>query len=388
MIESSPASLAPAVAARPLPGFFAALRGVWLLSWRAQLAWRRLPSRLGALLVLPALIYITTQSPESWARGRMSLGRPDSQLLSFYRRLDRASIPIQPPQKSALASIMLSEYRQAQRSWEDRPDESADARRQRLKQHIDACGDAILARAKTQLDDRQFAQFQTWEERNRADTLKRLSETPTGWGRTAPFYHWLVDFYLLIILPLACVRGCGPLVRDELQADTLGFLITRPVSRARLLIAMYLSQVAWLEILLLVELLLLFAAGAARGIPALGALLPLLMAVQFLSIPAWSALGLLLGQITTRYMATALIYGAVVEMGIGRIPTNINTLSLMRHIKTLLSQNATLQGIFDWQTGGTITALCALVLAPLIFLSVAALLFSFIEYHHAAEMQK
>jgi hypothetical protein len=135
-------------------------------------------------------------------------------------------------------------------------------------------------------------------------------------------------------------------------------------------------------------LLLLFAAGAARGIPALGALLPLLMAVQFLSIPAWSALGLLLGQITTRYMATALIYGAVVEMGIGRIPTNINTLSLMRHIKTLLSQNATLQGIFDWQTGGTITALCALVLAPLIFLSVAALLFSFIEYHHAAEMQK
>ena len=77
------------------------------------------------------------------------------------------------------------------------------------------------------------------------------------------------------------------LIRDELQADTLGFLITRPVKRAQLILVKYLSQAVWLEILLLVETrLLLFAAGAAREIPALGALLPLVLAVQFLAIPA------------------------------------------------------------------------------------------------------
>jgi hypothetical protein len=34
------------------------------------------------------------------------------------------------------------------------------------------------------------------------------------------------------------------------------------------------------------------------------------------------------------------------------------------------------------------TALAALMVAPAIFLSIAALLFSTVEYHHAAEMQK
>ncbi len=95
-----------------------------------------------------------------------------------------------------------------------------------------------------------------------------------------------------------------------------------------------------------------------------------------------------LGQITTRYMAVALVYGAVVEMGIGRIPTNINTLSLLRHIETLLSRNGTLEGVFNWEAGGTWTAITALALAPVVFAGVAALLFSIIEYHAAAEMQK
>ena len=136
------------------------------------------------------------------------------------------------------------------------------------------------------------------------------------------------------------------------------------------------------------ETLLLFGVGRAREIPALGVLLPLLLAAQFLAVPAWSALGLLLGQITSRYMPVALLYGAVVEMGIGRIPTNINVLSLMRHIKTILSHNAALQAIYDWQPGGMFTAIAALVIAPILFLGAASLLFSLIEYHHAAEMQK
>jgi hypothetical protein len=83
-----------------------------------------------------------------------------------------------------------------------------------------------------------------------------------------------------------------------------------------------------------------------------------------------------------------LIYGAVVEMGIGQIPTNINTLSLLRHIETLLSQNGALQNVFSWDAGGTATAIVALVLAPVIFMTVAALLFSLIEYHATTEMQK
>ena len=177
-------------------------------------------------------------------------------------------------------------------------------------------------------------------------------------------------------------------MRDELQADTLGFLITRPVSRAWLLAAKYLSQTAWLEIILLAETFLLFVTGAVRQVPALGGLLPLLLGAQMLAIPAWGALGLLLGQITSRYMATALVYGLVVEMGLGRIPANISTLSLLRHLKTFLSHNPAAQAVYSWDQGGLFTALTALIAAPFLFFAVAALLFTFFEYHRTSGMQK
>src|SRR5262249_8511079 len=140
------------------------------------------------------------------------------------------------------------------------------------------------------------------------------------WSRTQTFYQWLIKFYFFLLLPLNCVRTSGGLIRDELQANTLGFLTTRPLSRGRLLIVKYLSQTVWLQILMFVEALLLFGAGQLREIPALSDLLPLFLAAQFLAIFAWSALGALLGQITSRYMAISLVYGLIVEMGIGGIP--------------------------------------------------------------------
>src|SRR5260221_9931655 len=52
----------------------------------------------------------------------------------------------------------------------------------------------------------------------------------------------------------------------------------------RSLIVKYLSQTAWLQMTMLIEALLLFAVGQLREMPALGALLPLFLAAQFLAV--------------------------------------------------------------------------------------------------------
>ena len=103
---------------------------------------------------------------------------------------------------------------------------------------------------------------------------------------------------------------------------------------------------------------------------------------------AWIALGLFLGQVTKRYLPLALVYGLIVEFGIGDIPTNINTLSLMRHLRTLLSHDAALQNLYEWTGTGVVLPVSALLLAAALFVALAALLFTFREYHAAAEMQK
>jgi hypothetical protein len=306
---------------------------------------------------------------------------------AFAARLARAKLPLRPEQSSQLLIICQEEFAHAQGGAGREPEtESGETSVKRQKAQIKATYESIQTRAQTVLDEPQFERFQSLVKK---EVLRRQNTVREPfWGRTAPFYHWLTVLYFFIILPLQCVKASGGLIRDELQADTLSFLVTRPLSRARLLVLKYLTQTAWLQLVLLAQTLLLFAVGGLRQIPSLGALLPLFLAAQFLAVLTWSALGVFLGQVAKRYMAVALVYGFIVELGIGRIPTNINTLSMMRHLKTLLSHNPALQGIYDWSATGVPMALGALALATALFLTLAALLFTFKEYHQTAEMQK
>ena len=374
----------PAARAKTLtlaPSFLRAWRGIWLLTWKNQFTWQKLPLQLLGLFVLPVLIFITTKSPEQWAQRHTVFSDPLGQANNFAGRLIRPKIPLNPEQRAQVQQIFVEEFTRSEK--DARESEDGDQRNERLK----GCYDRIQSRAQPILDAAQFTQLQNFARRN-VQANATVSNLGPVWTRTSPFYHWLIDFYFFIALPLNCVRLCGGLIRDELQTDTLGFLTTRPLGRGRLLILKYLSQVGWLQMLLLIQTVLLFTAGSLRQIPSLGTLLPLFLAAQFLAVFAWSALGIFLGQITKRYIAMAIGYGAIVELGIGRIPTNINNLSLTRHLKTLLAHNPALQSTYEWMSTGVPLSVSALVIAAGLFLGLAALLFTFLEYHHTAEMQK
>ena len=363
--------------------FVRCLRGIWLFTWKTQLTWKRVPLALVSLLVLPVLVYLTT-SPRVWERRQPLFGNPNQQFSYFSRDLARAGLPLKPEQFERLRQIFREEFQRIQAEWNEAQNSGTvdNLEIDLVKSEYNR----ILPRARGVLDDRQSVEFQAIGGRYLQMLQERASQPV--WSRRSAFYHWLIDFYFFIVLPLNCVRLSGALIRDELQADTLGFLLTRPLSRAKLVAAKYLSQTAWLQIVLLLETLLLFAVGGLRQIEAIGHLLPLFLATQFLAVFAWSALGLFLGLLTNRYIAMALVYGAIVEMGIGNIPTNINTLSVMRHLKSLLVRNDVVQSIFDWSSRAVPYSVAALLLAAGVFLSLAAVMFTLFEYHHAGEMQK
>lgn len=365
------------------PTFFRAWRGIWLLTWKNQLTWQKTPLQVLGLLVLPALIYITTWTAQKWAQRPTPFSDAVGQANSFASRLIRPKIPLSPDQRTQLQQIFLEEFTRSEK--EVRENEGKET--EQGSEPVKACYERIQNRAQPILDAAQFTQLQSFARRN-AQAGANTGNNGPAWTRTSPFYHWLIDFYFFIVLPLNCVRVSGGLIRDELQTDTLGFLTTRPLGRGRLLVLKYLSQTTWLQIHLLIQTLLLFLAAYLREIPSLGTLLPLFLAAQFLAVFAWSALGIFLGQITKRYVALAIVYGAIVEMGIGRIPTNINNLSLTRHLKTLLAHNSALESAYDWVGAGVPFSVSALVIATGLFLGMAALLFTFLEYHHTAEMQK
>ena len=228
----------PGLQAASNPTFLRALRGVWLLTWRSQLTWRRLPFRVLSLLVLPFLVYITISSPQAWSRRQSRLEVPGVQFNSLSQLLTQTGHPLTSEQRTAVLKIFYDEYASAEKEGRDTASEEPDAERE--SRQFKACYDRIADHVKPILDDRQFAEFQSFQQRE-VSIRQRQAKEP-AWDWTTPFYHWLVDFYFFVILPLGCVRASGALIRDELQADTLGFLTTRPLSRARLLAAKYLSK--------------------------------------------------------------------------------------------------------------------------------------------------
>ena len=222
------------------------------------------------MLALPALLMLIT----SKIHERPPFPAPGIFFNRVMRRLDKAHLPLTPSQSTSLRAIIGEEFSKASADWPEAvPGELSENFIARRKERIDAWNQTLLDRAQGAIDSKQYEEYQR-AQRFEYNEIVREAGQPR-WDASNAFYHVLVDFYFFLILPLICVRSCGALIRDELRADTMGFLITRPVRRAGLIVAKYLSQAGWLYAMFLVETILLFAAGGYRHLPYLGRLLPL-----------------------------------------------------------------------------------------------------------------
>lgn len=205
-------------------------------------------------------------------------------------------------------------------------------------------------------------------------------------GHKKDWLEWVVGIYLHFLLPLTCLNVCGSMMRSEVQANTLSFLCTRPLHRHTLYLLQYVCHVGWLQLVFFVGTLTLFALGAVKQVEGLGALLPMMLLTQILAIFAWSALAGLLGLVHQRFVVIGILYWLVVEMGLGMVESsNINQLSILRHVHTLLAQNnmvmsVMVEGESKWAAADPLTAGLALIGATLFFLAAGAALFTYREY--------
>ena len=192
---------------------------------------------------------------------------------------------------------------------------------------------------------------------------------------------WVVGFYLQFLMPLACLNVCGSMIRAEVQANTLSFLCTRPLKRHSLFLLQYICHVGWLQLVFLLGTVGLFALGALKGVEGLGKLLPLMIITQVLAVFAWSALSALLGLLHQRFVVIGILYWLIVEVGMGMVETsNINQLSILRHLHTVWGQNEMVREVFRWTAEGPISSGMMLGTGTIFFLALGAALFTYREY--------
>jgi hypothetical protein len=372
------------------PSFFRAWLGVWSLTWRGQFTWGRLPYRLAALLAIPLLAYFTLEPLQQWSVHYDWRVPPGKLVNEFTARTVSAEAKLNRGMRTRLTDIMAEEQNRVEPAQPSTNPALAgrfsDEALNRQIEQARSCHERIRQRAHGVLDAKQSELFDQFQERKLAEAIEIIKRF--NMQNLRPFYRWLHEFYFRLVLPLYCLAVCGSMIRDELQSDTLVFLTTRPVGRGSLFVMKYLSQMIWLQAMAGVHGLLLFGVGFARGVPGVASVAVLFFGAQALAVLAWGAWSALLGLITRRYLVLGIVYGFIVEVGIGHIPTNINSLSLTRHLEALLGHNSLLQQLYEWAPENAWYSVGMLLLAVAVFLGAGTALFIFREYHHTAEMQK
>ena len=155
-------------------------------------------------------------------------------------------------------------------------------------------------------------------------------------GRSRAFSEFFISFYVTFVVPLsAFLAGAGAL-RDEMKAGSADYVLTRPVPRPAFVGFKFFSHLVCVQLLGALALAMIVYIAQLRHIPALGSVVPSLLLAQVITVTAFTALGFFFGVLTSRFLVLGLAYAAVVEVGLGRIPTQISRLSLTHQIADYL----------------------------------------------------
>lgn len=158
----------------------------------------------------------------------------------------------------------------------------------------------------------------------------------TRTGHVRGFYNVIADLYLTIVTPMIAFVAAAGSIRDDLRPAVTDYVLIRPVRRPAFILFKFVAHVACLQVAFLVALVALMGLGVMREITSLASSFPWLLFAQALTVMAFSAFGFLCGALSSKYFLIGLAYAALVELGVGNIPTQINRLSMLRQINSLL----------------------------------------------------
>ncbi len=195
---------------------------------------------------------------------------------------------------------------------------------------------------------------------------------------------WIVKFYLTFITPLLAFIAAAGAMRDEMKAGNVDYVFTRPVPRPAFLGFKFLSHLVCAQFDYLVSFAAVVGIALYHHLPGIGNAVPALLGAQVLVVTAFSAFGFLCGIVTSRFIVVGLAYGAIVEIGVGQIPTQINKISMTHQVQGMLQPllppvgnlAPAVPAVPETTVGATVTLLLGFTV---IALFLAGAIFSFLE---------
>ncbi|HEY3757766.1 MAG TPA: hypothetical protein VGL42_16550 [Opitutaceae bacterium] len=163
-----------------------------------------------------------------------------------------------------------------------------------------------------------------------------LLEFLRGGDSAERYLPFTVGFYSTFLVPLLAFISGGGAWRDEMKPEAADYFLLRGVSKFRYLIFRYAAHVVCAELDFAPAVALVIVSGAMAHVPHLAAAAPVMILGQVLAVAAYAAFGFLCAALTSRWVIVGLVYGSVVEIGLGNVPLAINQFAVSHPLRILL----------------------------------------------------
>ncbi len=149
----------------------------------------------------------------------------------------------------------------------------------------------------------------------------------------------MVPLFVQIVLVFVTLVDSSALIREEIDDNTLPYLLTRPMSKPALALSKYLGYLAAALALLLPPVLVSYGVTEAYAGTGLGTDADVLwgfLGVTTLAVLAYGALFFFLSVVLRKPLTVGLLIGFVWENIVGSLPGSVPKLSLIYYLKSVL----------------------------------------------------
>lgn len=201
------------------------------------------------------------------------------------------------------------------------------------------------------------------------------------------FQLLMVPLFLQVVVVFATLVQATSLIREEIEDNTLPYLLTRPISKPTILLSKYVGYLASVLVLLVPPLLAAYAITEAYAGDALSAdreVLYAFLIATVLGAVAYGAFFTLLSVLVRRPLAVGLGFGFVWEFAVGSVPGDVPRLSIIHYLRSILKELAPF-GPLRLYTSDVSAGIASIVLVAF---AVAALVLAIIVFQQSEFKQK
>lgn len=202
------------------------------------------------------------------------------------------------------------------------------------------------------------------------------------------FQDIMIPLFLQVVLIFVTLVNATALIREEIDDNTLPFLLTRPISKPALIAYKYIGYLIAVLVVLVPPIIASYGVTEASSGVAFGTDLDVLggfLAATILGSAAYGALFLFISVLVRRPLAVGLLIGFVWESVVDSIPGDVPKLSVIHYLKTILKDVVALGPLGGYPTDVSAgVAAGVLVAVSIALIILAGLVFQQMEFRQKA----